>query len=82
MPNAHYIGRAQGGLGVTENIVTLCHNCHQQYDQTASRAALREEIKAYLQSRYPDWDERKLTYHKWETGTAFRVLWDEPDLPY
>lgn len=24
MPNAHYIARAQGGLGIEENIVTLC----------------------------------------------------------
>ena len=24
MPNAHYISRAQGGLGIPENVVTLC----------------------------------------------------------
>ena len=32
MPNAHYISRANGGLGIEQNIVTLCQNCHNKYD--------------------------------------------------
>ena len=35
MPNAHYISRAQGGLGIPENVVTLCYVCHDQYDNGA-----------------------------------------------
>ena len=27
-PVAHYISRAQGGLGIAENVVTLCGGCH------------------------------------------------------
>ena len=29
-PNAHYIARSQGGLGIEENIVTLCLRCHNE----------------------------------------------------
>lgn len=28
--NAHFIKRSQGGLGIPENIVTLCSECHYQ----------------------------------------------------
>ena len=61
---AHYIARSQGGLGIEENIVTLCICCHSQYDNSADRRYIREEIKAYLRSMYQDWDETKLIYRK------------------
>ena len=63
-PNAHYISRAQGGLGIEENILTLCTECHRRYDQTTDRPIMREFFRKYLQSRYPDWDEDKLIYRK------------------
>lgn len=31
-PNAHYLSRARGGLGIEQNIVTLCPDCHFEYD--------------------------------------------------
>ena len=64
IPNAHYIARSQGGLGVEKNVVTLCEWCHREYDQTHKRKALRADLRAYLQSKYPDWDERELKYRK------------------
>lgn len=64
MPNAHFIPRSQGGLGVEENIVTLCNACHREFDQTTNRSVIREELRLYLKSKYPDWDERKLFYKK------------------
>lgn len=64
MPNAHYIARAQGGLGIEENIVTLCLDCHNLYDNSTYRKQLREEIRDYLTERYPKWDEEKLKYKK------------------
>lgn len=45
-PNAHYIRRSQGGLGVPENIVTLCTNfgngCHSKFDSGTKEQ--KEEI--------------------------------------
>lgn len=63
--NAHYISRAQGGLGIEENIVTLCPDCHiNRYDQGAEREQIREFLKLYLMEHYPYWDEEKLVYKK------------------
>lgn len=68
MPNAHYIPRSRGGLGIEENIVTLCTmgGCHYKYDFTDEREAIGSKIKEYLKSQYPNWDESKLAYDKWE----------------
>lgn len=63
-PNAHYIGRAQGGLGIEENILTLCADCHRLYDQTAHRERLREYLTDYLRGKYDGWDDIRLTYQK------------------
>lgn len=65
MPNAHYIPRSHGGLGIEQNIVTLTAEEHRRFDSTVERAAIKEQIKAYLQSKYPGWDESKLVYHKY-----------------
>jgi len=65
LPNAHYIPRSQGGLGIERNIVTLCLECHSKYDQSAERKFIRQILKAYLQSKYDDWDESKLVYNKY-----------------
>jgi 5-methylcytosine-specific restriction endonuclease McrA len=62
--NAHFISRAQGGLGVEENILTLCPGCHRRYDQTTEREELRGFFREYLQQKYLDWDESKLYYRK------------------
>ena len=63
---AHYISRAQGGLGVEENVLTLCTECHRRYDQTTERAMLKPFFGRYLKEHYPDWDESKLVYKKQE----------------
>ena len=62
--NAHYISRANGGLGVEENILTLCPKCHHRYDQTTDRVALKPFFGRYLKSHYPEWEESKLVYQK------------------
>ena len=64
MPNAHFISRAQGGLGIEENILTLCNDCHRRYDQTTDRKQMREFFKDYLQSKYEGLSESNLTYKK------------------
>ncbi len=62
--NAHYISRAQGGLGIEENILTLCPDCHRAYDQTTEREEMRAYFREYLMDHYPEWDEQKLVYRR------------------
>lgn len=61
--NAHYIPRAQGGLGVERNILTLCWRCHQAYDGQ-QRNTLRPILRRYLRESYEDWNEGDLIYKK------------------
>ena len=63
-PNAHFIARSHGGLGIEENIVTLCPECHRRYDQTTDRKWIREYLQDYLVRQYPGWDVTKLIYKK------------------
>lgn len=63
-PNAHYIPRSRGGLGIVENIVTLCLGCHHDFDQTAARAAIKPIIAGYLAGKHPGWNEQDLYYKK------------------
>jgi 5-methylcytosine-specific restriction endonuclease McrA len=65
-PNAHYIPRSAGGLGIEQNIVTLCHGCHYQFDQTIARSWLKRVIADYLKSCYPGWNEADLYYKKYQ----------------
>lgn len=73
MPNAHYIPRSDGGLGIEQNIVTLCTNltenqCHRRFDfgSKEEREALGEIIEDYLRDQYPGWDREELVYKKWQ----------------
>lgn len=67
-PNAHYIARSQLGLGIDErNIFTACWPCHEAYDNSEHRHAIKEQLRAYLQGRYGEnWvkNEDELKYHK------------------
>ena len=62
--NAHYISRAQGGLGIPENGLTLCQECHRKYDQTTARKGMRDFFREYLKGKYFDWKEENLIYRK------------------
>lgn len=66
-PNAHFIPRSHLGLGIEENIVTLCPNCHHNFDHTDLRACYKEYIREYLKDKYPNWDEKNLVYRKWNS---------------
>lgn len=65
-PEAHYIPRSKGGLGIEENILTLCRGCHDHYDHGSrfERECMREEFEKHLRGHYPDWDEEKLYYRR------------------
>ena len=66
IPNAHFIPRSHGGLGIEENIVTLCPKCHFEFDNGHYRKEYRTLIMNYLKSKYPEWDEQKLIFRKWD----------------
>lgn len=72
MPNAHYISRSKGGLGIEENVVTLCteltkNKCHRKYDfgTYEERKKIKKIIHDYLKSKYKNWNEEDLIYKKW-----------------
>lgn len=71
MPNAHYISRSQGGLGIEQNVVTLCteltpNKCHRKYDfgTKKEREKIKKIIRNYLKSKYENWNEKDLVYRK------------------
>lgn len=65
---AHFISRARGGLGIEQNILTLCHRCHNAFDnenRITTRKEKEEYFRNYLKEKYPDWREEDLIYDKW-----------------
>ena len=71
MPNAHYISRAKGGLGIEQNIFTACtrltkNDCHYKFDNGTKeeKEMLKTIVKKYLKSKYNDWNEDNLRYKK------------------
>lgn len=62
---AHFVNRSQGGLGIPENIITICRFCHNQMDNGMASKLYRIKAEEYLKAHYPDWDVSKLVYNKW-----------------
>lgn len=62
---AHIIPRSQGGLGVPENIVTVCRSCHIEMDNGLHTKEYKAVAIAYIRRFYPDWSREKVTYTKW-----------------
>ena len=67
LPEAHYIPRSAGGLGIEQNIVTLCRDCHDKFDfgDGETMAGIADIIRAHLMECYPDWNEDDLYYRKY-----------------
>ena len=63
-PNAHYIPRSNGGLGIEENIVTLCKMCHFKLDQTSDRKELLKIVKSYLDRFYKGFNDEDRKYKR------------------
>lgn len=67
-PNSHYISRNNGGLGIPENVVTMCENCHHNFDNGKDeilKENMRKKVKKYLKRQYgTSWNEEKLIYRK------------------
>ena len=62
--NAHVIPRSKGGLGVEQNIVTLCGECHTMYDFSPNRNAIYNIIMKYIIRKYPTYNVQDVTYRK------------------
>lgn len=55
-----------GGLGIPENIVTLCPKCHYEEDFGKDSKVYWYSIENYLRSIYgTNWDKSKLIYKKY-----------------
>lgn len=63
----HILSNAvSGGMGIEENIVTLCPECHYQEDHGLNTKLYEEYIESYLKGIYgADWDKSKLIYKKY-----------------
>ena len=70
LPEAHYIPRSHGGLGIEQNIVTVCRPCHDKMDNSTDRQQMLQVAAAHLNRLYPDWNEKSLVYDKWHKDKA------------
>ena len=62
---AHFISRAQSGLGIKENLATLCILCHHEMDKGKNSLEIKSRVKKYLNDLYPDFTDEMRTYDKW-----------------
>lgn len=64
LANAHIVPRSKGGLGIEQNIVTLCLQCHHDFDQTTKRAEYMKYMIKYISRFYEGWSEEAMKYKK------------------
>lgn len=64
LPEAHFIPRSQGGLGIEQNILTVCRPCHDKLDRGPTSEQLHEFAWSYLLEKYGDLDVRDLVYQR------------------
>lgn len=67
----HFINKSQGGLGTQKNGAVGCRYHHMLLDNGSKglRAEMIEIFREHLKSKYKEWDERDLVYHKWDFPT-------------
>lgn len=64
LANSHFIKRSQGGLGIEQNILTNCIECHRLFDDSSQRSKMFEYAYRYLSLKYNDFNIDNLTYKK------------------
>ena len=62
--NSHFIKRSHGGLGIPENIMTNCPDCHTLFDNSKHRESMLPIAEVYLKSKYKEWNYDILIYKK------------------
>ena len=65
LPEAHFIRRSRGGLGIEQNIITLCRPCHYEFDEGKKHKEYTERIREYLDRFYPGFNDYDRIYHKY-----------------
>lgn len=70
VPNSHYIKRSHGGLGIEQNVVCMCLECHNAYDNGKDKEKvemIHDKVKSHLKRKYgTSWKEENLYYKKGE----------------
>lgn len=63
----HYIPKSSLGLGIEENGAVGCRYHHGLMDNgnKGLRREMLEIVREHLTAYYPEWDEDKLVYHKY-----------------
>lgn len=78
-PVAHVVRRSAGGLGIEQNIITVCNNCHYALDEGLNlkrlnclgfftQSELKQYVRDYMMQQYPGWTEESVKYHKYNFG--------------
>ena len=62
--NSHVISRAYGGLGIEQNIMTNCIECHRLYDQSIQRKKMQEIAIKHMIRIYGEFDKENLVFKK------------------
>lgn len=65
---SHVVRRSQGGMGIPENIVCHCPECHRKYDSYDAYTV--KATMDYIQRKYPDWSREAVTYKKHQTQNS------------
>lgn len=74
--HCHVVRRSQGGMGIEENIVTLCPQCHYSLDEglymrrlaplgIKTQQQVQNIVEDYMREKYPGWTREKVKYRKW-----------------
>lgn len=74
LPEAHVVPRSHGGLGIPQNIVTVCRPCHDKLDNSVERQQMLQEAAEHLMRIYPDWDAKKYVFDKWHKDKAKELV--------
>ena len=61
---AHYIKRSQGGLGIEQNLLTVCRPCHHELDFGRWRDEMLNHARRHFESKYEAWNEDELKYKR------------------
>lgn len=79
LPEAHYIPRSHGGLGIEQNVITACRPCHDKLDNSTQRKEMLKEAADYLRRCYTEWNEQKLIFDKWHNDKAKSHIKEQKD---